>query len=195
MAEPLGADFYIGLPADSEANSRVVPLISPPPADLNEIGLPKLGIKTLSNPPITGDVTAQEWWRRAEIPAANGQGNARSVATVQSIVASGGEARGTRLLSEHGVTELFREQSNGPDLVLGVRPEQVHLTEAGGLRGEVFGTEYLGTTQIVTVTTRLGPVKARHLKDAKSREAALLAKWGAPPTASNVTRIPIKAAA
>jgi len=40
-----------------------------------------------------------------------------------------------------------------------------------------------------------GPVKARHLKDAKSREAALLAKWGTPAAASNVTRIPIKAAA
>jgi indolepyruvate ferredoxin oxidoreductase len=40
-----------------------------------------------------------------------------------------------------------------------------------------------------------GPVKARHLKDAKSREAALLAKWGTPSAASSATRIPIKAAA
>ena len=120
VAEPLGADFHIGLPADSDADGRVVPLISPPPADLGELGVPRLGLKTLSNPPITGDVTAQEWWRRAEIPAANGQGNARSVATVQSVVACGGEARGTRLLSEAGVEALFREQSNGPDLVLGV---------------------------------------------------------------------------
>ncbi|MFI5039845.1 MAG: serine hydrolase domain-containing protein, partial [Solirubrobacterales bacterium] len=100
VAEPLGADFHIGLPADSEADDRVTPLISPPPADLGELGIPRLGLKTLTNPPITGDVTGQEWWRRAEIPAANGQGNARSVATVQSVVACGGEARGTRLLSE-----------------------------------------------------------------------------------------------
>jgi CubicO group peptidase (beta-lactamase class C family) len=120
VAEPLGADFYIGLPGDFEADARVVPLISPPPADLRELGLPKLGIRTLANPPITGEVTAQEWWRRAEIPAANGQGNARSVATVQSIVACGGEARGTRLLSEEGVAALFAEQSDGRDLVLGV---------------------------------------------------------------------------
>jgi CubicO group peptidase (beta-lactamase class C family) len=120
LAEPLGADFHIGLPDDAEAASRVVPLISPPPADLGELGVPRLGIKTLSNPPITGDVTAQGWWRRAEIPAANGQGNARSVATVQSVVACAGEARGTRLLSEAGVTALFEEQANGPDLVLGV---------------------------------------------------------------------------
>jgi CubicO group peptidase (beta-lactamase class C family) len=120
VAEPLGADFHIGLPAESEADRRVMPLISPPPADLGELGVPRLGIKTLSNPPITGDVTAQEWWRRAEIPAANGQGNARSVAIVQSAVACGGEARGTRLLSQDGVAALFAEQSNGQDLVLGV---------------------------------------------------------------------------
>jgi indolepyruvate ferredoxin oxidoreductase len=40
-----------------------------------------------------------------------------------------------------------------------------------------------------------GPVKARHLKDAKSREAALLAQWRSPAPASSMTRIPIKAAA
>ena len=120
VAEPLGADFHIGLPADSDADGRVVPLISPPPPDLGEVGGPKRGLTTLSTPPIPGDVTAHAGWRRAEIPAANGQGNARSVATVQSVVACGGEARGTRLLSEASVEALFREQSNGPDLVLGV---------------------------------------------------------------------------
>jgi multiple sugar transport system ATP-binding protein len=47
------------------------------------------------------------------------------------------------------------------DLVLGVRPEHVRLSDASALRGEVFGTEYLGTTQIVTITTAHGAVKAR----------------------------------
>ncbi len=47
------------------------------------------------------------------------------------------------------------------DLVLGVRPEQVRLVDDGGLRGEVFGSEYLGTTQIVTVKTGGGMVRAR----------------------------------
>jgi indolepyruvate ferredoxin oxidoreductase len=40
-----------------------------------------------------------------------------------------------------------------------------------------------------------GHVKARHLKDAKSREAALLAQWRAPTPSASITRIPIKAAA
>ena len=40
------------------------------------------------------------------------------------------------------------------EIALGVRPEHVVLRDASPLRGQVFGTEYLGTTQIVTVTTR-----------------------------------------
>ncbi len=118
VTDPLGADFHIGLPR--EADSRVAPLIPPPPIDLREAGFPELGVRTLSNPPITGAVTAEEWWRRAEIPAVNGHGNARSVAAIQSILACGGEARGTRLLSEDGVAAIFEEQSNGRDLVLNV---------------------------------------------------------------------------
>ena len=35
-------------------------------------------------------------------------------------MACGGEARGTRLLSEQTVETIFEEQSSGPDLVLGV---------------------------------------------------------------------------
>ncbi len=119
VADPLGADFHIGLPP-GEADARVVPLIPPPPVDPVSLGIPPLGLRTLANPILTGAVTGEEWWRRAEIPAANGQGNARSVATIQSIVACGGEARGTRLLSEAGVAAIFEEQSNGDDLVLGV---------------------------------------------------------------------------
>jgi CubicO group peptidase (beta-lactamase class C family) len=118
IADPLGADFHIGLPPAADA--RVAPLIPPPPADLRAAGLPELRVRTLANPVITGEVTAQRWWQRAEIPAANGHGNARSVASIQSIVAGGGQSRGTRLLSEAGVAAIFEEQSNGRDLVLGV---------------------------------------------------------------------------
>jgi multiple sugar transport system ATP-binding protein len=54
-----------------------------------------------------------------------------------------------------------REAIAERDLVLGVRPEHVRLNDGARLRGEVFGTEYLGTTQIVTVTTAHGLTKAR----------------------------------
>ena len=54
----------------------------------------------------------------------------------------------------------MREGRSGP-LALGVRPEHVVLDDAAPLRGQVLATEYLGTTQIVTLATAQGPVKAR----------------------------------
>lgn len=55
----------------------------------------------------------------------------------------------------------LREGASGVALALGVRPEHVALDDSSKLRGTIFGTEYLGTTQIVTVSTAHGPVKAR----------------------------------
>jgi multiple sugar transport system ATP-binding protein len=46
-------------------------------------------------------------------------------------------------------------------LTLGVRPEHVRLDDSSGLRGRIMATEYLGTTQIVTLGTAFGPLKAR----------------------------------
>ncbi|MES2667541.1 MAG: ABC transporter ATP-binding protein [Pseudomonadota bacterium] len=45
--------------------------------------------------------------------------------------------------------------------VLGVRPEHVHLSDAAAYRGRIEATEYLGTTQIITLSTPNGTVKAR----------------------------------
>ncbi len=59
-----------------------------------------------------------------------------------------------------GLPELHEDQAE-TELVLGVRPEHVRLVDDAPLRGEVFGAEYLGTTQIVTVKTAHGGVKAR----------------------------------
>jgi len=61
-----------------------------------------------------------------------------------------------------------REAVPESDLVLGVRPEHVRLDDASGIRGEVFGVEYLGTTQIITVTTERGLVRARVGADRKA---------------------------
>jgi len=47
------------------------------------------------------------------------------------------------------------------DLALGVRPEHIAFDDNSALRGSVYGSEYLGTTQIVTVNTPFGQVKAR----------------------------------
>jgi len=61
-----------------------------------------------------------------------------------------------------------REAIAESDLVLGVRPEHVRLDDQSAIRGEVFGVEYLGTTQIVTITTKRGMVRARVGADRKA---------------------------
>jgi multiple sugar transport system ATP-binding protein len=54
----------------------------------------------------------------------------------------------------------LREGAKGP-LALGVRPEHVSFADTGGYRGRVEAVEYLGTTQIVTLSTPHGTIKAR----------------------------------
>jgi multiple sugar transport system ATP-binding protein len=58
------------------------------------------------------------------------------------------------------IPTLREGRSEGP-LALGIRPEHVRFTDDGRLRGHIFATEYMGTTQIVTVDTRHGQLKAR----------------------------------
>jgi multiple sugar transport system ATP-binding protein len=53
------------------------------------------------------------------------------------------------------------EASPGPALALGIRPEHIRFADAGEIAGRVWGVEYLGTTQIVTVDTPHGQLKAR----------------------------------
>jgi len=59
-----------------------------------------------------------------------------------------------------GVPTLHEGVADG-EVALGVRPEHVEFIDDGGIRGEVFGAEYMGTMQVVTVHTKHGPVKAR----------------------------------
>ncbi|MBI1218563.1 MAG: ATP-binding cassette domain-containing protein [Rhodobacteraceae bacterium] len=54
----------------------------------------------------------------------------------------------------------LREGAGG-ELVLGVRPEHVHLNDASAYRGCVLAAEYLGTSQIATFDTAHGHVRVR----------------------------------
>jgi multiple sugar transport system ATP-binding protein len=58
------------------------------------------------------------------------------------------------------IPEIREQRAAGP-LILGVRPEHISFSDLAPLRGRVFGTEYLGTTQIVTIDMEAGRVKAR----------------------------------
>lgn len=117
IAGPLGVgqDYYIGTPA--EADDRVSLLIRGAPDDQPNGN--RYHDLSLYNPhPTPYDTWAVEW-RRAELPAMNGHGNARGLATMQSVLACGG-ANGVQLMSDEGRRRVLEQQSDGADLVIGV---------------------------------------------------------------------------
>jgi multiple sugar transport system ATP-binding protein len=61
----------------------------------------------------------------------------------------------------------LREGASG-NLAFGVRPEHVHLSDDGAFRGGVIASEYLGTTQIITLDSPNGSLKARIASDRKA---------------------------
>ena len=84
-----------------------------------------------------------------------------------------GLARGTAHVrvddAEVAIPPLVQEAADNA-FVLGVRPEHIHLSADAPLRAAVYGTEYLGTTQIVTLNLRDGTtVKARVPSDVPAR--------------------------
>ncbi|WP_146347925.1 ABC transporter ATP-binding protein [Phaeobacter marinintestinus] len=72
-------------------------------------------------------------------------------------------AEGAGAIELNGQTIGVPRQMQGAagELVFGVRPEHIGFSDSGGYRGKVLATEYLGTTQIVTLDTPNGELKAR----------------------------------
>ncbi len=121
VAEPLQADFYIGVP--KEVDKRIGQLIPPPPPgqDAPELDPGSIAYKVLFKPSdLTVLTTRTRAWRAAEIPAVNGHGNARSVARVASAMACGGEVDEIRLLSMPTLEKIVEEQIYQQDLVLNI---------------------------------------------------------------------------
>ena len=53
------------------------------------------------------------------------------------------------------------ETSKSNKNFFGIRPENLSLTNEGGLKGSVFGLEYLGSRKIITVKTNIGEIKVK----------------------------------
>ncbi|OAA25832.1 penicillin-binding protein, beta-lactamase class C [Frankia sp. EI5c] len=125
VAGPLGADFHIGLAA--EHDDRVCPVIPPPSEAANPPGGAGQADAGETGPRLYAAEANTVAWRRAEIPAANGHGNARSVAAAQAVLACGGAVGGVRLLSAAGCARAWEEQFHGVDRVLGGPPARYGL--------------------------------------------------------------------
>ena len=123
IAGPMGADFHIG--TGPEHDHRVAPVIPAPPLVFGSADgsvTPKRDSipYRAANPRLVAEQSWEIPWRRAEIPAAGGHGNARGVALAQCAVSAGGSARGVDLLTPATVERIFDVQAAGRDLVLGI---------------------------------------------------------------------------
>jgi len=120
IAGPLGADFQIG--AVESDWDRIAPVVPPPPLpfDLSSLPPDSPTVRTLTGPPADASDANTPGWRRADMGAINGHGNARSVARILSVISRGGEVDGVRLLRPETIELIFNEQANGIDVVLGV---------------------------------------------------------------------------
>ena len=125
VAAPLGADFYIGLP-ESEM-SRCGTLIGPnrarkmPEVSAEATEPPALYAIALQNPSIAPYRDASsDAWRRAEIAAANGQGNARGIAKIYGALANGGTLEDTSIVSKRALAAATKQEvGDQVDLVTG----------------------------------------------------------------------------
>ena len=146
VAEPLGADFHIGLDAAQDRRTSrlhgglVTAREDGKPPDLPK-GLPEglrrfltemgdpttmAGAAFVNPPQERGAVNTREW-RAAEIPAANGHGTARALARIYGALARGGEVDGVRILEPETIDAAITEQAAGPDAVLGGLPMRFGL--------------------------------------------------------------------
>ena len=126
VAVPLGLDFHIGL--DSSHDARVATIysavVSPEVAQQMERrqaevakAMPPGLAEARVNISVQGAHNSEEW-RRAEIPAANGHSDARSLARVYGALSVGGDLDGVHVLSPESISRATVEQAVGQDTML-----------------------------------------------------------------------------
>lgn len=124
IGDPLGLDFWIGLPGQFE--SRMSRLRMAPPARRPSRLLTamfqrdSLSSRAFLNPRsmmMPGQANSPEI-HRTEIPSANGITDARSLARLYAILAEGGRLGPVELVDGETLQRLARAESEGDDLVL-----------------------------------------------------------------------------
>ena len=119
IAGPLGADFHIGIdPGDFPRVAQMIAWDDPAGTVTLTRDPDSIPARVFASVDLGDGVVNTPMWRQAEVPAANGHGNARSVVRAQTPLANNGRAFGVDLLTPAGCRRILEEQSNGPDAVL-----------------------------------------------------------------------------
>jgi len=120
VAGPWGLDFHFGLgPRERSRCARLVDERGAWRQSLLDDPRPLL-VPSLDNPPgaLDADVVNSAAYRAAEVPAINGHGTARAVASFYGGLASGGVLDGVRLFADATVEEALRPWAVGEDRLL-----------------------------------------------------------------------------
>jgi CubicO group peptidase (beta-lactamase class C family) len=131
IARPAGIDFFIGF--GPELDARCAEVIPPrpgpdkeerrqlPDGDLATLrGFERMRVGAYRNPPnLSGEgIINTRQWRAAEVPSANGHGNARAVARLYAALAGDGDLDGVHILSPATIEMAIAERVYGEDVVL-----------------------------------------------------------------------------
>lgn len=136
IAGPLGVDFLIGTPASEDHRiAEMIPAAPGQPIVANPDPVAQKAFAFIA-PPVGAGVNTREW-RAAELPAANGHGNARSLARMYGALARGGELGGVRLLSESAIGDASAPQAKMHDRVL-----NMEVTRSLGFINSMKGGRY-----------------------------------------------------
>ena len=136
VAQPLDADFHIGLAPENDARTSdmfsvhignkpspaIEPGSTPPPPSpqFAEFGRlmqdpTSMQYNALMNPPMERNAVNTRAWRAAEIPAVNGHGTARGLARIYGALARGGEIGGVRIVTPETIARATLEEAAGPE--------------------------------------------------------------------------------
>ena len=114
-------DFFIGLPESEDHRvAELVPfdIVRNENSEQQQVELTDAQ-KSQRNSAGTIDIQNTKAWRRAEIPSANGQGNAGGLAKLYSLIVP--EDNSLKLLKDDTVNQMTTMQIEGRDLVLAVQ--------------------------------------------------------------------------
>ena len=105
IAKRLDASLFIGLPESEE--HRVAEMIAPKRmTDASALPLPAAARMAIANPQQDPTAPNRRAWREAQIPAANAQTNAVSLARLYASLASGGKGDVPKLLSSETIAAM-----------------------------------------------------------------------------------------
>lgn len=118
ITRPIGADVFIGL--TSSTDHPIAEMLKATGAQTQTFAeMSEILQLTLGNPLIEAEVANDPRWQKAEVPAANGQGNAEGLARLYSAFATDGTFEGKRLLAAGAIAAATREMFHGVDINLG----------------------------------------------------------------------------